>query len=129
MHQKAFFDEGLTAIRPLTISQIAQELELSVPTVSRAVSGKFIACRHGTIEMRTLFSTVSYATTTQPEQSATQIQALIVQLIETENPRQPLSDDDLCLQLQAKGITIARRTVAKYRTNAGIPSARARKHF
>ena len=129
VHQKAFFDEGLTAIRPLTISQIAQELELSVPTVSRAVSGKFIACRHGTIEMRTLFSTVSYATATQPEQSATQIQALIVQLIETENPRQPFSDDDLCLQLQAKGITIARRTVAKYRTNAGIPSARARKHF
>lgn len=63
------------------------------------------------------------------EQSATQIQTLIVQLIETENPRHPLSDDDICLQLQTKGITIARRTVAKYRTNAGIPSARARKHF
>lgn len=128
-HQKAFFDDGPMALRPLTISQLAQELDLSVPTVSRAVSGKFIACRHGTIEMRTLFSAVSYSTLTQTEQSATQIQTLIVQLIETENPRHPLSDDDICLQLQTKGITIARRTVAKYRTNAGIPSARARKHF
>lgn len=126
--QQAFFTDGPTALRPMTQGQIAEELKLSVATVSRAVSGKFMACRHGTIELRSMFSAVTYGDEDQQSnQSATQIQALISQMIASENPRQPLSDDILCSKLQEKGISIARRTVAKYRTNAGIPTARARK--
>lgn len=127
--QQAFFRYGPSALRPMTLSQIADELGLSVPTVSRAVSGKFIACRQGTVEMRSLFSAVSFSNQndSSEEQSASEIQAMICKLIEAEDPKLPLSDEMICEMLQKKGVPIARRTVAKYRTCAGIPSARSRR--
>lgn len=127
--QQGYFECGPASLRPMTLSQIAEELGLSVPTVSRAVSGKFIACRQGTVEMRSLFSSVSFSNQSgnAEEQGASEIQALIRKLIEAEDPRHPLSDEMLCELLQKKGVPIARRTVAKYRTCAGIPSARSRR--
>ena len=120
-----------TLQRLVTLSQIAEELGLSVPTVSRAVSGKFIACSQGTVEMRSLFSAVSFSNqgSGAEEQGASEIQAMICKLIETEDPRAPLSDEMLCEMLQKQGVPIARRTVAKYRTCAGIPSARSRRRL
>lgn len=129
--QQAYFEHGPAALRPMTLSQIAEELGLSVPTVSRAVSGKFIACSQGTVEMRSLFSAVSFSNQASgaEEQGASEIQAMICKLIETEDPRAPLSDEMLCEMLQKQGVPIARRTVAKYRTCAGIPSARSRRRL
>lgn len=129
--QQAYFEHGPAALRPMTLSQIAEELGLSVPTVSRAVSGKFIACSQGTVEMRSLFSAVSFSNqgSGAEEQGASEIQAMICKLIETEDPRAPLSDEMLCEMLQKQGVPIARRTVAKYRTCAGIPSARSRRRL
>ena len=129
--QQAYFEHGPAALRPMTLSQIAEELGLSVPTVSRAVSGKFIACSQGTVEMRSLFSAVSFSNqgSGAEEQGASEIQAMICKLIETEDPRVPLSDEMLCEMLQKQGVPIARRTVAKYRTCAGIPSARSRRRL
>lgn len=91
--QQAYFEHGPAALRPMTLSQIAEELGLSVPTVSRAVSGKFIACSQGTVEMRSLFSAVSFSNqgSGAEEQGASEIQAMICKLIETEDPRVPLS--------------------------------------
>ena len=129
--QQTYFEHGSAALRPMTLSQIAEELGLSVPTVSRAVSGKFIACSQGTVEMRSLFSAVSFSNQSSgaEEQGASEIQAMICKLIESEDPKAPLSDEMLCEMLQKQGVPIARRTVAKYRTCAGIPSARSRRRL
>ena len=79
--------------------------------------------------MRSLFSAVSFSNqgSGAEEQGASEIQAMICKFIETEDPRAPLSDERLCEMLQKQGVPIARRTVAKYRTCAGIPSARSRR--
>ena len=129
--QQAYFLEGPSALRPMTLSMIADRLDLSESTVSRAAAGKFILCKHGTIEMRTLFSSAVYRTQSADEgteeQSAAQIQNLIRELISAENAARPLTDDALSQALKAKGLSVARRTVAKYREIIGIPSARMRK--
>ena len=129
--QQTYFEHGSAALRPMTLSQIAEELGQSVPTVSPAVSGKFIACSQGTVEMRSLFSAVSFSNQSSgaEEQGASEIQAMICKLIESEDPKAPLSDEMLCEMLQKQGVPIARRTVAKYRTCAGIPSARSRRRL
>ena len=120
-HQRAFFLNGPSSLRPLKMEQIADTTGLHVSTISRAVNGKFLKCSSGVFELRHFFTTALDGVS--PEA----VQARLRELIEAEDPRHPLSDARLEQMLAAEGITIARRTIAKYRDLLHILPASMRK--
>ncbi len=120
-HQRAFFLQGPPALHPLKMEQIAAATGLHVSTISRAVNGKFLKCSFGVLELRHFFTTALEGHT--PEA----IQARLRELIDAEDPRHPLSDAKLEQLLAAEGITIARRTIAKYRDQLHLLPASMRK--
>ena len=124
--QTAFLEQGMAAMQPLTLREVAQELGIHESTVSRATTQKFIATPHGVFELKRFFGS-GLQTDSGEQASATAIQLQIKALIEAEDLAKPLSDSKICELLTAQGLLIARRTVAKYREAMGIPSASARK--
>lgn len=124
-HQGAFFDFGAQAMRPLSMRDIADRLDLHESTVSRAVAHKYVATPRGTMELRDFFAT-GLATASGGSTSSTAIQSLIKDVIENEPADSALSDQALVAQLAARGIMVARRTVAKYREALGIPPSHER---
>jgi RNA polymerase sigma-54 factor len=127
-HQGAFLSKGVRHLRPLTMNDIADQLNLHATTVSRAVAGKYIFTPHGLMEMRAFFAT-GYQTADGAEVSNAGVREAIQQIIAQENPAKPLSDDALAKQLKAQGIEVARRTVAKYREQLNILPSHLRKSF
>ena len=127
-HQSAFLDYGPEAMRPLVLREVAEELGLHESTVSRVTTRKFLRTPRGTFEFKHFFSS-SLATADGGAASGTAIQAMIRRLVEAENPRKPLSDASLVRALAAEGVTVARRTVAKYREAMGIPSSNERQRL
>lgn len=127
-HQKGFLERGPRHLRPMTMNDIADELELHATTVSRAVAGKYVLTPHGLMEMRAFFAT-GYQTANGEEVSNAGVREAIQQIISQENPAKPLSDDSLAKQLKAQGIKVARRTVAKYREQLNILPSHLRKSF
>ena len=123
--QPEFFTDGKT-LRPMMMSEIAEELGLHVSTVSRAIRGKYIICAAGTVSLRTLF-TSGYAGQQTNAVSAAVVKRKLVELISEEDRNAPLSDDALCRILGGMNIELSRRTVAKYREEQGIPSSKQRK--
>lgn len=123
--QAAFLEFGDSALRPLTLREVAAEIGLHESTVSRAVARKYARTPRGTIPLRSFFAS-GIDTDAGGEASSTAIQAMIRQLIEAENPRKPLSDARLAETLKATGVPVARRTVAKYREAMSIPSSQDR---
>jgi len=123
--QAAFLEFGDSALRPLTLREVAAEIGLHESTVSRAVARKYARTPRGTIPLRSFFAS-GIETGSGGEASSTAIQAMIRQLIEAENPRKPLSDARLAETLKATGVPVARRTVAKYREAMSIPSSQDR---
>ena len=124
-HQEAFFTDGETALRPLSLRQIAAVVGLHETTVSRLVHGKYLATPRGLMALRRLFS-VPLATEAGPETSAAAVRARLRAWLETEDPAHPATDDHLAHRLAQEGIMIARRTVAKYRESLGFPPFRER---
>lgn len=127
-HQPDFLAKGQRFLRPLTMNQVADELGLHPTTVSRAVAGKYIQTPHGVIDMRSFFAT-GYQTEGGEEVSNAGVREAIQQLISGENPAKPLSDDALAKKLAGQGITVARRTVAKYREQLHILPSHLRKSY
>ncbi len=125
-HQQLFFSQGWGAIRPLTLKDIAAELGMHESTISRATTQKFLLTPFGTLELKRFFSTGLSAMGGEAT-SATAIQTRIEVLIAEEDRKRPLSDSQLVTRLEQDGITIARRTVAKYRELLRIPTAPLRK--
>ncbi|QNP41180.1 RNA polymerase factor sigma-54 [Lysobacter solisilvae (ex Woo and Kim 2020)] len=126
LHQQAgFLEFGDSALRPLTLREVAAEIGLHESTVSRAVARKYARTPRGTIPLRSFFAS-GIETGAGGEASSTAIQAMIRQLIDAENPRKPLSDARLAETLKATGVPVARRTVAKYREAMSIPSSQDR---
>lgn len=125
-HQQAFFSKGWGAVRPLTLRDIAAEIGMHESTISRATTQKFILTPHGTFELKRFFST-GLTTEGKEATSATAVQTRIQILITGEDRKKPLSDSQLVSLLDQDGITIARRTVAKYRELLRIPTAPLRK--
>ena len=124
--QQDFLEEGIEALRPLMIKEVAEEIGVHPSTVSRAVANKYAHTPQGVIELRSFFSEGSNG----PEGADTPLVVLkrkVRKLIEEENPRQPLTDDQLAAMLQAQGIQLTRRTVAKYREDMNIPSTHQRR--
>lgn len=127
-HQIGFLDYGPEAMRPLVLREVAEELELHESTISRVTTRKFLHTPRGTFEFKHFFSS-SLATADGGSASSTAIQAMIRRLIERENPRKPLSDAALVKELEREGVTVARRTVAKYREAMGLPSSNERQRL
>lgn len=124
--QKMFFEHGEIAMRPLVLREIADELGLHESTVSRVTNKKYMLTPRGIYELKYFFGS-HVATENGGACSATAIRALIKQLIAEENPKKPLSDNQLSEILGKQGIVVARRTIAKYREGLNIGAASQRK--
>ena len=118
--QQEFFETGHN-IQPCSMNAVADELGVHPSTVSRTVKDKFVACQWGVFPMSYFFTHEIGSSTVNT------IVEVIKQIVQEEDPKHPLSDNALCKALAERGIEIARRTVAKYRDEAGIPSATGRK--
>lgn len=124
--QARFFIDGPRYLQPLVMKTIAEETGYDISTISRAVNGKYVQTRFGVFELKYFFSG-ALSTDEGEELSSRIIKQQLRELIEAENPAEPLSDDRLGELLGEKGVKIARRTVAKYREQMQIPVARLRK--
>ncbi|TRZ92619.1 MAG: RNA polymerase factor sigma-54 [Rhodocyclaceae bacterium] len=124
--QRAFFDHGEVAMRPLTLREIAETVKLHESTISRVTTQKYLASPRGIYELKYFFGS-HVATDTGGAASSTAIRALIKQLVGAEIGNKPLSDARLAEILGEQGIVVARRTVAKYRELLGIPPVNLRK--
>jgi RNA polymerase sigma-54 factor len=124
--QVEFLEEGIEALRPMMIKEVAEEIGVHPSTVSRAVANKYAHTPQGVIELRAFFSEGANG----PEGADTPLVVLkrkVRRLIEEEDPKHPLTDDQLAAMLQAQGIQLTRRTVAKYREDMNIPSTHQRR--
>jgi RNA polymerase sigma-54 factor len=124
--QRAFFDHGEVAMRPLTLREIAETVKLHESTISRVTTQKYLASPRGVYELKYFFGS-HVATDTGGAASSTAIRALIKQLVGAEDGKKPLSDARLAEILGEQGIVVARRTVAKYRELLSIPPVNLRK--
>ena len=133
-HQEEFFTFGPAHLNPLRLADIAQELDIHESTVSRAVSKKYLQCSWGVYPMNFFFSR-SVAVQESSSESGTQsvtaadIKRVLREIIEEENKKKPYSDRLLGEKLAERGISISRRTVAKYREEEGIADASGRKAY
>lgn len=117
--QQDFFRRGRAELLPLRMEDISADTGLSVSTVSRAVSGKYLRCSHGVYALRSFFS-ASLPAAGEAAVSADAVQQQILRLVQAEDPAHPLSDAALEAALAEQGIAVARRTVAKYREKLKI---------
>ncbi|MDX9700349.1 MAG: RNA polymerase factor sigma-54 [Rhodocyclaceae bacterium] len=124
--QRQFFDYGDVAMRPLTLREIAEQLELHESTISRVTTQKFMATPRGVYELKYFFGS-HVSTDTGGAASSTAIRALIRQLVDAEDRKKPLSDAKIADLLGQQGIVVARRTIAKYRESLNIPPVSQRK--
>lgn len=124
--QRAFFEHGAVAMRPLVLREIAEAVNLHESTISRVTTQKYLASPRGIYELKYFFGS-HVATDSGGAASSTAIRTLIKQLISAENSKKPLSDARIADILGEQGIIVARRTVAKYRELLHIPPANLRK--
>ena len=124
--QRDFFLTGPSALKPLTLRAVAEKVDLHESTISRITTNKYVQTRWGVLELKYFFSSSLRSTT--GSRSARSIQDRIRNLVDAEDPEQPLSDQDIVERLKDEGVEIARRTVAKYRKVLKIlPGDRRRK--
>jgi RNA polymerase sigma-54 factor len=121
--QEAFFRNGVSHLKPLTLRQIADAIEMHESTVSRVTSNKYLSCARGLFELKYFFTSAIQSSEGGDAVSAEAVKSAIRTLIQAEDPKKILSDDTLVELLNAKGFDIARRTVAKYRESMGIGSS------
>ncbi|MDR2163811.1 MAG: RNA polymerase factor sigma-54 [Clostridiales Family XIII bacterium] len=127
-HQSEFLERGSKHLRPLTLKMIADEIGMHESTVSRAVNGKYMQTPRGVFEIKYFFA--SGTTSGGADQVASGgIKAYIDELIKSEDPISPISDQSIADKLHMRGIDVSRRTVAKYRDEMGVPSSSARRRY
>jgi RNA polymerase sigma-54 factor len=124
--QREFFERGVQYLRPLTLREVAEVINMHESTVSRVTNEKYVQSPRGVLPLKFFFSS-GLSTTSGEDVSARGIKARIEKLVADEEPKQPLTDQAIVNILKDEGIQIARRTVAKYRDQLGILSARMRK--
>lgn len=128
-HQEKFFLTGdETALRPMILKDIAARTNLDISTISRVANSKFVQTEFGTYRLKFFFSE-AVRTESGEEASTREVKKILQDQIDAENKQEPLSDDQLTELLTKHGYNIARRTVAKYREQLGIPVARLRKEL
>ena len=127
-HQKAFLEVGEIGMKPLVLADIAAEVDLHESTVSRATTRKYMHTPRGTFELKYFFSSRVMGNEGE-DIASTAIKAAIKQLVAEEDVRKPLSDAKLCALLKEQDMTVARRTIAKYREQLAIPPSNERKRL
>ena len=127
-HQRGFLEYGDEAMKPLVLHDIAEAVGMHESTISRVTTQKFMHTPRGIYELKYFFS--SHVSTSEGgECSSTAIRAIIKKLVAAENQKKPLSDSKIAGLLEAQGIQVARRTVAKYRESLGIAPSSERKRL
>lgn len=124
--QRDFFEKGVQYLKPLTLREVADHIEMHESTVSRVTNQKFVQTPRGVFSLKYFFSS-GLSTTSGEDISARGVKDKIKSLVSEENPKKPLTDQAIVKLLKADGVNIARRTVAKYRDQLGILPARMRK--
>lgn len=126
--QTEFFEHGEKYLKPMTLRDIAEDVDIHESTVSRSVNGKYLQCAQGVFELKHFFS-AGVRKQDGEGVSSVSVKTILKDLIEAEDPHAPLSDQKLVQMLKDKGIALSRRTVAKYRDEMGILSSSKRKRF
>jgi RNA polymerase sigma-54 factor len=127
--QRSFFDEGISALRPLKMQEVADATSMHVATVSRAVRHKYMQTPRGIFPMK-FFFTGGMASGDGEVQAWDSVKQRIKEIVDAEDKAHPLSDDDITERLHADGnVAIARRTVTKYRKALDLPSSRQRRKY
>ena len=124
--QKEFFAHGISKLKPLTMGAVADKLGVHETTVGRAVSGKYVKTPQGVFELK-FFFTAGLKTADGGSISTEAVKEAVAKTIAHEDLRHPLSDQAIAEKLKAQGLQVARRTVAKYREELGLPPAHKRK--
>ena len=123
--QSGFFEKGLKGLRPLTMQEIADVVGVHAATVSRTVNDKYVSTPRGTVELRRFFVS-GFATADGGVVSKDTVYDALKEIVGSEDRSKPFSDDKISVLLKARGYSVARRTVAKYRAVLGIPGASER---
>jgi RNA polymerase sigma-54 factor len=124
-YQRDFLDHGPKHLKPLKMQQVADDLEIHVSTVSRAISDKWIQTHRGIFPLKKFFTGATEGAA--GTESTVAVKERVKEIIDAEDKASPLSDEDIATRLRAAGLSIARRTVTKYREALGVPSSRQRK--
>jgi RNA polymerase sigma-54 factor len=124
--QRNFFEKGVQHLRPLTLREVAEHIEMHESTVSRVTNEKFVQTPRGVFPLKFFFSS-GLSTSSGEDISARGVKAKIQVLVDDEEPKKPLTDQAIVALLKSEGVNIARRTVAKYRDQLGVLPARMRK--
>ena len=127
--QIEFLDKGEKYLKPMTLKQIAEMVGVHESTVSRSINGKYIQTPRGVYEIKYFFSSGVGGGSAGEGLSSNSIKKFIKEIIDSEDPKKPCSDQDMVEILSKKGIEISRRTVAKYREAMGILSSSKRRRF
>ena len=125
-HQRGFLERGESALRPLKMQTVADALGIHVSTVSRAIADKWVETPHG-IKPLKFFFTGGTENSSGEVESRHNVKNRVKEIIDAEDPANPLSDDDVAARLKDLGLEVARRTVTKYRKQLSIPSSRQRR--
>ncbi len=121
--QEGFFRKGVSELKPLTLREVAEEIDMHESTVSRVTSNKYLHCDRGTYELKYFFTSGVGSAGSEEGASSEAVKARIKAMTDAEDPKKILSDDKLVELLKGEGFDIARRTVAKYREAMGIGSS------
>jgi RNA polymerase sigma-54 factor len=127
--QRQFLEEGVSGLRPLTLQDVATEVEVHESTVSRVSNGKYMATPRGVFELKYFFTAGVGTVNGSESQSVQVVRHRIRQLVEGESADNVLSDENLVELLTSDGMKVARRTVAKYRESMNIPSSAQRRRL
>jgi RNA polymerase sigma-54 factor len=125
--QRDFFDGGVSHLKPLNLRDVAGDLGMHESTISRATSNKYLSCDHGLFSMKFFFS--GGVASGEGKVSSTSVKDMIKKIISEEDPKGPLSDQEVVEICRDRNIEIARRTVAKYRNELNIPPQNQRKRY
>ncbi|MGG7177976.1 RNA polymerase factor sigma-54 [Clostridium paraputrificum] len=127
--QKDFFEKGINYLKPMTLKEIAETIDMHESTVSRAIKDKYILTSFGTIKIKDLFATGISTKANEEDIAVVHIKNKIKYLIDNEDKKKPLSDQYICDELNKGNVNISRRTVAKYREELGIKASSKRKRI
>jgi RNA polymerase sigma-54 factor len=126
LQEEYFISGDESKLKPMILKDISTRVNLDLSTVSRVANSKYVQTPYGTFLLKTFFSE-SMSTDTGEEVSSREIKDILKNLVDSEDKKKPLTDDELCKKLTEKGYNIARRTVAKYREQLEIPVGRMRR--
>ena len=128
--QEQFFEQGVQFLKPLVLKQVAEDIGMHESTISRVTANKYMHCPQGVLELKFFFNTgIQRSDQSADMLSSVTVREMIRKMVAEEDSQHPLKDQEIAARLRSHQIIIARRTVAKYRSEENIPSASQRKRF